>query len=106
MKKTITSIILLATLTSCATQRYGREQDVSSYERSNLDCKQIELEIAKSESFLSDLRIKRSETNVMHVAGFLGDFGIGNAMEGDAAQNSGEMRLKQLKDLKNEKTCK
>lgn len=99
-------ILTLILTTSCATQRYGREQEVSSFEQSQLDCKQIALEINKTESFLGDLRIKRSETNVMHVAGFMGDFGIGNAMEGDAAQNSGEIRLKQLNDLKATKGCK
>lgn len=105
MKKLLAITLILAT-SACATQRYGRAETVSSAEKAQLDCKNINLEIAKAESFLADLRIKRSETNIMHVAGFMGDFGIGNAMEGDAAQNSGEIRLKELNSLKAEKGCK
>lgn len=105
MKKLLILTLILTT-SACATQRYGREQDVSSAEASQLGCKQVGLEINKTEAFLSDLRIQRTDTNIMHVAGFLGDFGIGNAMEGDAAQNSGEKRLKQLNDLKATKGCK
>ena len=106
MKKLIALTLITATLTSCATQRYGRADAVSSAEKAELNCKDIKLEISKAESFLSDLRIQRADTNVMHVAGFLGDFGIGNAMEGNAAEKSGELRLKQLNDLKVEKKCK
>lgn len=106
MKNIILALTALTLLSACATQRYGRESQVSSAERSELSCKQIRLEIAKTESFLDDLAIKRSETNIAHVAGFLGDFGIGNALEGDAAKNSGQVRLKQLKEIKAEKRCK
>lgn len=106
MKNTILLLTAATLLTACATQRYGREAQLSSAERDQLTCKQIRLEIAKTESFLSDLAIQRADTNIAHVAGFLGDFGIGNALEGDAAEKSGQVRLKQLKELKTSKRCK
>jgi len=37
--------------------------------------------------------------------GALGDFGIGNVMEGDAAEKSGNDRLNELKALQGAKSC-
>ena len=36
--------------------------------------KTLQLEIAKTEEFVSDVRMQRADTNGMHVLGFLGDF--------------------------------
>lgn len=99
----LTSLLIL---TSCATQRYGRQTSVSGTERTEYTCKDIKLEKAKANEFLSSVRTQRAETNAAHVAGFLGDFGIGNVMEGDAAILSGEKRLKELNDLAVDKGCK
>ena len=103
----ITLTLLCATfiLTGCATQRYGRETEVSGTEKKYFTCKDINIEIAKTEEFLSDVRIQRADTSGAHVLGFLGDFGIGNVLEGDAAELSGEKRLKQLRELKIERNC-
>ncbi len=75
----ISSVIMLS-LTACATQRYGRETPVSPGERTALTCEQIELEIEKT-------------------------VGIGNVMEGDAAELSGMERLSELKALQSNKDC-
>ena len=96
------STILLA---ACTTQRYGREKPISETERTHFTCRDIALNIASTEEFLADVKKQRSSVNGSHVLGFLGDFGIGNAMEGDAAESSGEARLKQLKDLQRSKGC-
>ncbi len=63
------------------------------------------LEIEKSEFFIADIQRQRRDTKAAHVLGFLGDFGIGNVMEGDAAEASGMERLSQLKALQSEKHC-
>ena len=97
--------VLMLSLTACATQRYGREAPVSPGERSSLTCEQIVLEIEKSEFFIADIQRQRRDTSGAHVLGFLGDFGIGNVMEGDAAELSGMERLSQLKALQSEKGC-
>ncbi len=101
-------VILLTVLlvSACATQRYGRQTDLSAIERQEFTCKDIRIEIAKSEEFLNSIRMQRHETSGAHVLGALGDFGIGNVMEGDSAELSGEKRLKQLKDLSADKKCK
>lgn len=92
-------------VSACATQRYGRMTPVSPGEHSLLTCDQIALEIEKAEFFLSDVRRQRGKTTPAHVFGALGDFGIGNVMEGDAAEESGEQRLSDLRALKAQKNC-
>ncbi|MDX2027747.1 MAG: hypothetical protein SFW62_03830 [Alphaproteobacteria bacterium] len=100
------ALALLLTVTACATQRYGRVTEVSETEKQEYSCKDIHIEIAKADEFLSSVRMQRHDTSGAHVLGFMGDFGIGNVMEGDAAELSGEIRLKQLKDLSTKKKCK
>lgn len=100
-----TFVLLFVLLAGCATQRYGRQNEVSEAEKSMLTCREIQLETAKAEEFLTNLRMQRADTNGAHVLGFLGDFGIGNSMEGDAAELSGQKRLKQLKDISVQKNC-
>ncbi len=100
----ISGVIMLS-LTACATQRYGRETPVSPGERTALTCEQIEVEIEKTEFFIADIQRQRRDTSGAHVLGFLGDFGIGNVMEGDAAESSGMERLGELEALRATKDC-
>ena len=97
--------LLGVALVACATQRYGRMTPLSPGERASLDCDEIDLEIEKANFFVEDVQRQRSETSGAHVLGFLGDFGIGNVMEGDAAEESGTTRLKELEVLSAEKSC-
>jgi len=97
--------VLMLSLTACATQRYGRATPVSPGERTALTCEQIALEIEKTEFFIADIQLQRRDTSGAHVLGFLGDFGIGNVMEGDAAELSGMERLSELKALQSNKDC-
>ncbi len=101
----VTGFVILS-LTACATQRYGRQTPVSPTEKQLLSCSDLKIEIAKSEYFLDDIQRQRSDTSAAHVLGFLGDFGIGNVIEGDAAEASGRTRLMELKALEVGKGCK
>ena len=92
-------------LVGCATQRYGRETPISPGERSSLTCERIALEIEKTNFFIADVQRQRRTTSGAHVLGFLGDFGIGNVMEGDAAEASGMERLNELNALRGERNC-
>lgn len=105
MKTTFTLMILAITVSACATQRYGRATPVSSAEKAQFACRDVQLQIASTHEFINDVRRQRANTNGAHVLGFLGDFGIGNVMEGDAAELSGQNRLKELHDLKAQKGC-
>ena len=97
--------VLILSLTACATQQYGRATPVSPRERSLLTCEQIAIEIEKVEFFIADIQRQRSETSGAHVVGALLDLGIGNLVEGDAAESSGKDRLRELKALQSEKEC-
>ncbi len=99
------TIAYCALVASCATQRFGRLTPLSEAEKQGLACREIKIEIAKANEFLSDVRTTRKNTNGAQVLGALGDFGIGNVMEGDAAELSGTSRLKDLSDLSTRKSC-
>jgi len=78
---------------------------LSDTERQTLTCREIQIETAKADAFLDDVRQTRHHTNAAHVLGALGDFGIGNKMEGNAAELSGVTRRKALSDLSVSKNC-
>ena len=92
-------------LSACATQRYGRLTDVSATEMNTFTCRDLQIEIAKANEFLASVRDQRRGTSGAHVLGALGDFGIGNVMEGDAAEESGEKRLRTLQGLYAQRGC-
>ena len=98
-------IAAMALTAGCATQRYGRMTDLSAAEAQIMECREIRLEIVRAEQFLSQVRIARRDVSAAHVLGFMADFGVGNVMEGDAAELSGERRLAQLRDLSAQKNC-
>ena len=98
-------ILTLTMVTACATKRFGRMEQVTATERAEFTCKDVRLEIARAEEFLSNIRKERSKISGVHVLGALGDFGIGNVMEGNTAEESGEKRLKGLQTLKTQKGC-
>jgi hypothetical protein len=98
-------LALVILVAGCSTQRFGRLTPLSETEKQTLSCREIAIEIAKAEEFLFQTRSTRNNTNALHVLGALGDFGIGNVMEGNAAEQSGEVRLKDLKDLNARKAC-
>lgn len=97
--------ICASILAGCATQRFGREQPISTTERKLLTCSQIELEIAQAAAFVENTRALNRKFTAEDVFGFIGDLGIGNSAEYHAAVNSGLMRFSQLKELLNEKGC-
>jgi hypothetical protein len=102
MKLSVLVLVLL--LCGCATKTYGRQGQLSDYEKANLTCHDIDLEIAKARGWLDTVN-KESEFSGRDVLAILGDFGIGNAMERSAAVESANTRLDQLKTLRQDKNC-
>ena len=98
-------IICMAMLLGCSTQRYGRESNLSSVEIQEFTCRDIRIETAKSAAFLQSVQAQRSGLNGAQVLGIIGDFGIGNAMEGSEAEDSGNLRMQQLQQLAIQKGC-
>lgn len=92
-------------LTACATERFGREQRVTTAEKTSLTCEQTDLEIAKVDGFLTDAEAQWDGTHGRRFLGFLGDFGIGNHMEHKDAIESADTRRQQLLDVRAVKQC-
>lgn len=105
MRKLVLLALCIIFVAGCTTQRYGRAQPLSEIEKKELTCREIKIEIGKTEEFLSDVQIQRSKVSGTHLIGAIGDFGIGNHLEGEEAELSGHMRLKELKNLQTQKEC-
>jgi hypothetical protein len=107
MKLYSTVLFAVATavvLSGCATKRFDRLQPVSSTESAYLNCREINIELAKVAEARKQIA-DGSKMDMAAVAGFLGDFGIGNAMEKNAAERTVSQRETQLLALKTKKSC-
>jgi hypothetical protein len=103
MKKVLVAAIVVL-LAGCATKNYGRQGELTDYEKNTMSCRELALEQAKVMGFLDHVQ-KESEFDGRSVLSFLGDFGIGNMMEKDNAIKSANTRLKQLQSVAAEKGC-
>ena len=71
-------------VTGCATKRYGRMQSITGHEKNSYTCKEIKVELSKVDAF--ELQVAEgAEFSALSVASFLGDLGIGNTIEKNAA---------------------
>lgn len=77
---------------------------MTEFEKSSMTCREIDLEIAKTQGFVDHVKTE-SEFSGRDVLAILGDFGIGNAMEKTSALKSATDRIKQLNELKRMKSC-
>ena len=88
----------------CSTKQYGRMQPLTGIELSAYTCKDIKVELAKIDAF--ELQVAEgAEFDVLSVASFLGDFGIGNTIEKNSALKTAKKRRVQLNDLSTSKGC-
>ena len=93
MKLTLIIVVALAvSLSACATKQYPIATELSSVEKSELTCRELKIESAK----VDEISAKIADTATLDwksVAGFLGDYGIGNTL----AKNEAEKALAQRK---------
>lgn len=103
-----TAVLLVAALAlcvgGCATKRYGRAVALTDAEAASYTCRELDIEISKAQA-LQQTVAGDNPIDGAAVLGYLGDFGIGNAMERRAAMQSAEARLSQLRMLKVQKSC-
>lgn len=104
MKK-LTILLIVILLSSCATERFGRQQSLTQIEKKELTCREILIEEAKAKEFLEKLYNEVIKFKATDVLAFLGDLGIGNVIEVYHAEKSGEKRLKEITELKKAKGC-
>jgi hypothetical protein len=96
---TVVLAVILACLQGCATKTYGRQGALTEFEASTLTCREIDLEIARTDGFVQRVNAE-SKFDGKDVLAFLGDFGIGNSMEKSAALESATTRLSNLNTLR------
>jgi len=88
MKKTMIVLVGLAlATTACATKRYPIATPLSGTEAAMLDCRELSIELARTEETQAAIASTAS-TDWRSAAGFLGDFGIGNAMAKSEAESA------------------
>lgn len=106
MGRTLLPLALLwaLALTGCATKTYGRQGTLTEFERRTLSCREIDLETARTDGFVEHVN-KEAQFSGRDVLAVLGDFGIGNSLERDAALESAQTRKTQLRDLRAAKAC-
>lgn len=97
--KVISAAVLALALAGCATKQYPQAANVTGAESSAMDCKALQVEIAKTQSVQQEIETT-GEFDGRTVLGFLGDFGIGNGMAKGEARKKAANRLNQLEALK------
>lgn len=96
--------VLAVALSGCATKRYPIATSLGAAERSAMTCRELDLELIRAE----EVRKQITETATMDwrsVAGFLGDYGIGNAMAKNDADKAITTRVSAINAAKAEKGC-
>ena len=104
MSLAVTSALLILSIQGCATKTYGRQGNLTSYEKDSLTCREIDLDLAKTRGFVDHVN-KESEFSGKDVLAILGDFGIGNNMEKSAALESANKRIESLGALRSTRQC-
>ena len=100
----IAALLAAATLSGCATKTFGRMGSLTPFERETMTCREIALEAARTDGFIERVTTE-SRFDHKDVLAFLGDFGIGNSMERQAAMESATLRRGQLGELATAKQC-
>lgn len=79
--------------TACATKRYPIATELSAVEQEALTCRELAIELAKTDEVEAKIT-DTATTDWRSVAGFLGDYGIGNAMaKSEASKALSERRM-------------
>lgn len=102
------SIALVAvaaiSVSACATKRYPIATPLSSAEIALMDCDDLELELVRSEQVQHQIT-ETAQTDWRSVAGFLGDYGIGNAMAKSEAETALSVRITAIREAQAQKGC-
>lgn len=104
MKTLLLIVALAATLTGCATKQYVHAAPVTQFESTTMSCREIDLEIAKTQGDQQAVD-KTAEFSGLDVLAILGDWGIGNAMAHSSAQKSVDERMSNLTSLRAARNC-
>ena len=94
----------LALTAACATKRYPMATPLGTAERAAMNCRELELELIRSEEVKKQI-VNTAEMDWRSVAGFLGDYGIGNAMAKNDAEKALSKRIETIREAQVQKNC-
>lgn len=100
----ITCVATCLLLGGCATKRYPLATPVAPTEAGLLSCRDISLELARADQIEKQIN-ETGKADYRTVAGFLGDFGIGNGMAKEEARKALNARRSALNELQVSKGC-
>lgn len=98
------AIAAIATTSACATKRYPISTPLSSAEMQLMDCKDLQLEVIRTEQVQHQIT-ETAQTDWRSVAGFMGDYGIGNAMAKSEAETALSDRLQTVRGAQAQQGC-
>ena len=105
MKSAVVMAVAIAiVLSACATKRYPIATQLGMAEQEAMTCRELDLELIRAE----EVRKQITDTATMDwrsVAGFLGDYGIGNAMAKNDAEKAITNRVSAINAAKAKKGC-
>lgn len=107
MNKLLTASVLMAAALSssgCATKRYPIATTFSAAEAAAMDCDDLNLELIRAEQIQAQIA-DTANLDWRSAAGFLGDFGIGNAMARSDADKAITQRIAAIRASQADKRC-
>lgn len=107
MNRTVAAVAALAAVVAvsgCATKRYPIATQLTAAEVEAMDCDDIQLELVRAQQIHSQI-VDTANVDWRSAAGFLGDFGIGNAMARSEADAAVIQRINGLRNARDAKGC-
>lgn len=103
MRFVIVSLLALSVV-GCATKRYPIATPFSAAEAAAMNCRELTLELVKAEQVQLQIT-QTATTDWRSIAGFLGDYGIGNAMAKSEAEKALAERINAIRAAQANKNC-
>lgn len=100
----LASLTAVVFLSGCATKRYPIATPLSEAEISAMNCRDLNLELIRAEQVQLQIA-NTAQTDWRSVAGFLGDYGIGNAMAKNEAEKALFLRMSTIRNAQTKKNC-
>lgn len=91
-------------VSACATKRYPMETELSEAELAFMDCRDLQREMLRGEQVRRTIT-DTAELDWRSAAGFLGDWGIGNAMARNEAEQALETRIASIRRAQVQRGC-
>lgn len=102
--KMVVCVVALLAVAGCATKRYPIATTLGSAERAAMTCRELDLELIRAEEVRKQIS-GTAKVDWRSVAGFLGDYGIGNAMAKNDADKAVNARVTAIHAARAEKRC-